>query len=772
MPMFVGAYAFGDQDIAVDNGPIANTYAVLRELERLNVIARKTIVRDVPAVLDAPNPVGHYRLGSRKTLEGAGAPAAAPADLTFLFDAPDRLSRRRGVDGPGNQIYLNRVIAPSIADLIVALTDSDLGNVFAGVANNFVATFLSRIPGDPDSSGHFPYLSAGIRSYIFPERDVRKSAGHRLLTEIFADQLLHPNSRATRSQTLAALISENPPDETIPKASSTLTVEGLKDVAGLDPLAFTDQQFVKDRVTTQINNNPVVQKVVISSTGGKLEIKDDGFWGPIFRGSNPTIRNVMRLIGLPREIKLPQEQFDARAEQLEQKYDTSIEQLDRCETVRAINDWRKSNYGSDDTDGLWTRWVKEDLTVQGHDRDFVKLFQEITKAILNDDFPAASRAKQRIPYRLEYCRYVLARLHFHAAGVFVGAGGDASLVTVLFDKFSAEEAKKFKSVDKLASEAANGNKFGEYQKRCIEHAKIKKHLVGLTILQVVGEALLKALDIVDQAITTKIQLYLDLQRYLEGKRGTHETNRLEKEKIPVRKYLVNREDAERRQTANYFKSAFENGLYEANKAAAFDIFLKNEKWEWNSNNLFMECSFGFPDGDDPRLNPNDINERAQLVLQIGERAIQWACTRQGNFDRQSWGAENDPGAQPPFAELAIPSKVSVTDRLEALYPLNRVETLANEMISEANIAALFPLKGWNFSDGNRCRDVLVWGMQEPGDSQFMTMLTNELSNREGSRLTRFHNFMVTSPRLENKRFIVSAELAVGFDLSYSLRKDA
>lgn len=748
MPVFVGANAFGVEENSSLN---ANTYAVLRELDRLGAIAGSSLVREVPPVMDAPHPVNHYRQSS------------APADMTFLFDRADRLGNTRGIDINRNaNNFLNLVVTPTIADFIVAMTDRFVAGKFSTASTDFGQNYLRKHPFNNNAVGYFPYSSIGTYTLIFPERDIRKSAGYRLLNDIFNENLLHPKSEQINNVPLEKLIESFPYDHLqpgIPPASPTLIGERNTTTDGYSAKRIANERLINGQVFTKVRNNPFIQTIVNSSMQGELGLPADSMWNRLF-GRENEIKRVMRLIGIPNsmEVRDAGNALDRIADALDQKLTRSIDQMQACRNAQAIRDWRYAHFGEgqlgNERNGLWESWFLEEDSINLQKDDFRSVLRDLTTEVLNDSSMELSKVNQRIPYRLLFMRYLLAYLKRHLAIVSQGASENSpSLISQFYQRQTDAHSDAASSIEEIEAEAMHGQRLSEYQKRNKRYAECKKQLIGKMILDKLCQDLSNEIDAIDKRLQHVISLFVEISKKLGDRREKHEQNRLDKAVIPTRKYLVKKNDNEK-----FGESRFEKGLYDEYAAKGLASFLTNEAWSWvkDSGLLHMECPFGFPPDKGSKWNVNNDVERPKLIEQICERAINWAGTKDGNYDR------DDKHAKPPFVDMASPSKITLAQQLDQYYGAAFGGMLAVDLTSEHNLAVLYPL----ITDWPKSRLQLLWGIPSPasGVSQSNGFFNDVMIGMNGVK-NKYTDRVPSTTELENPRFAFACEMALGFDLS-------
>lgn len=705
MALLVGGRSFAS-DAAENPRVNSNTFALLRELDRLGAVAGKNLSRLVPPVMVAPKPVGRFSSNY------------GPADQILLFDSPDRLGRERDVDQRGvDNPYLERVVAPTVADLIVAFADERIAPVLRTVRADINQNFMKEDPFG-DEGGYFPYTSAGTHTLIFPERDVRKSAGLRWLLEMWQQHLVQP------SQTTSNL----------PPASRDLWGEELPHTeSGLTSSVFADQGFSRTgNVCTGAANSPFIYRVVTSSIASEIRLPRVG---TLRAGS--TIERVIKQIGIPNAMRGERVDLDRLGQQVSGRIDRSIELLDRQRDANGVKEWREQYLGTgvlgNEMDGEWLTWLRGESTIRGHSDDFEDTLRKVVLAILNDK----DGEGRQISYRLQYADAVLKQLENRVRQWTEGNPSEEnsiSLINDYFEKISDERERE--NLRQLETAAIQGDKFGAYIRANKKYARKKKELLGKQLLTVLCEDLLREIRTKREELQAW-QKYLQRVDYLLGEaQTTHENNRKEKARIPVRTYVVNCPTGK-----DYKDSEFEKNLYAKHREKATNNFLSSLEWSWEAA-LELESPFG-------RKGNPQLSEK-ELV----NRAIIWACTRDGNLDR--------PDTATPFRDLASPDEVKIPVRIRDHF--GNEQALVNVMTNERLLASLCPMERW---PSGRLMYVMALRRTAPASENvedfYETCWQRIIA---ATRPPRYHDRSTHLRDPENPRHSIAIEFTLGFQLHH------
>lgn len=708
--LLVGGSSFTDKrGERVDS----NTFAALRELDRLGAVAGRPLSGAVPPVMIAPKPVRRF------------SSDLGPADMILLFDKPDRLGRDRNVRKDIPNAYLEWVIAPTLADIVMTFADEKIAPAMRTVRADMAAKWQSTDPVTGES-GFYPYASAGIHTLIFPERDVRHSAGLRLLLEIWDDYLVqHPSSGGDN---IPPITTELWQADTLP--SSTLT-----------PEVFVDAAFQRSNICKGAANNNFIQMIVTSAINEQIKLPSAKKIIGIF-GGRSMIRRVIALIGLP-NVGHTGLRLERVAVQQERRIDKSIEELDRCRNINEVKDWRRKYLGKgvlgNEEGGEWIQWLEEAENIRGHIKDFQNVLQQVATAILNDQ----DSQERHLPYRLEYANRVLERLEQHILRLTQGDPRDPNRGALLSEFFQQEindESSARERVRELEPPAAQGERFPAYLRANRQYAHCKKELIGKHLLELLCEDLLGEVTKLQEKLQGWQTHLLRMRDMLAEEQTRHERNRIQKSRIPVRTYVTDRPKG------GHFKDGeFEKGLYEKHCQKAIDDFLTSMEWQWNEDQFDLETPFG-----------KDPSESMSPEKSMG-RAITWACTRSGNPDR--------PDADPPLRDLASPQEVKMAVRIRDYFGQNGAQSLVTRLTSDPYLASLCPLT----RDWPRTRLMYALGLPRTAPAEDNVEKFYDQAERQINQVTAPPQFdqrrlMIFDP--ENPRHAVAAEFAVGFKLQH------
>lgn len=710
MALLVGGGAFThERGERIDS----NTYALLRELDRLGAVVGRPLSKAVPPVMWAPPPVNQFKS------------ELGPADMILLFDRPDRNGHERNVRRDERDAYLEQVIAPSLADLILIFADERIAPKARTVLADFPDKFLRIDPRNPDRVGYFPYSSAGNHTLIFPERDVRKSAGFRLLGELWDNYLVRQGGPADGKDL----------------EPSTRELWGENRSSGskpLTPFIFTDEGFVRDPVCKGATNNNFINTVVTSSLADRLQLPAKSRYLGIF-GSKSMMERVFFLVGLPSKVSQSKRlDLTKIAARLERDIDRSIETIDRCKNVNEARQWRTDHFGEgafgSEKGGLWEQWCLASESITGHRDDYKVVVLNAVVAILND----ADANRRTLPYRLEYAERALNRLEQHVLRMIQGDPDNPEAGSLLSDYFSsqiADEAQARQKVKRLEAPAARGERFASFVHESKAYAKARKELLGMRLLEILCEYLLEAVRATQGLLRGWQSYLLEVRDGLAQERARHEANRIVKSKIPVRTYLVDRP------TGGFLAdSDFELGLYTQHRDQAINAFREAVAWTPNGGTLDLQAPFGKEPAEE--LKP----------IELVKRAVAWACTSSGNPDR--------PQVVPPLRDLASPREVKMAERIMDMYD---PQTLTNMLTTDSNLASLCPLKDWP-----RPRLMYVLGLPRTTTLEKGVPYYQEVVDRINGQTAapRFNDREIRAFDPENPRHAVAAEFSAGFRLEH------
>jgi hypothetical protein len=708
--LLVGGSSFTDRrGERVDS----NTFAALRELDRLGAVAGRPLSAAVPPVMWAPKPVGRF-------ISDLG-----PADMILLFDKPDRLGRDRNVRKDIPNAYLEWVIAPTLSDIVMTFADEKIVPAMRTVRAD-MAEKWQRTDPITDEIGFFPYASAGIHTLIFPERDVRRSAGLRLLLEIWDRYLVQPHP---------------PTEQDLPPITTELWADDTRPSSNLTPEVFVDAAFLRSNICKGAANNNFIQMIVTSAINEQIKLPSAKKFLWIF-GGRSMIRRVIALIGLP-NVGHANLRLERVADQQERQIDKSIERIDRLRNINEVKDWRRKYLGEgglgNEEGGEWIRWLEEAENIRGHRRDFQNVLQQVVIAILNDQ----DSQERHLPYRMEYAKRVLERLEQHILRLTQGDPRDPNRGALLSEFFQQEinnESNARERVRELEPPASRGENFSAYLNANRQYARCKKELIGKHLLELLCEDLLVEVTNLQVKLQDWQNYMLKIRDMLAEEQTRHERNRIQKSRIPVRTYVTDRPKGK------HFKDGeFEKGLYDKHSQQAINSFLTSTEWIWSEEQFELKAPFG--------KNPI-ANLSAEEAL---SRAITWACTRRGNPDR--------PGAPPPLRDLASPQEVKMAVRIRDYFGPSGAQSLVTQLTSDPYLASLCPLT----HDWPRTRLMYTLGLPRTAPAEddvekFYNQAERQINQETAPPRFDQRRLMIFDP--ENPRHAVAAEFAVGFKLQH------
>lgn len=704
---------------------LSNTFALLRELDRFGAIAGRMMVKAVPSVMVAPRPVERFRS------------TIGPADNIYLFDRPDRFGRTRGVDTYG-ETFLNNVVTASVADIIVGMSDRE----FTGKFKSLDADLNENMKKGPrGEKGHFPYMSAGIHTLIFPERDVRWSAGFRLLNTIWDEYLVRDESKEKFKSQGSDLppVSANlwGPEE------SGLTLDKII------PYIFTEAGFQRDTICSSVANNNFIMTVVRSATAQEISLPSRYPNLLALFSPRTMLQRVWALIGVPSKSHDNYEQLLERAERISERFDASIEELDRNNNKNGIDNWRTTYWGPGTLGaeevgrGLWVQWLEQDDIIRGHKADFQDVIITVVENILNDK----DEAGRMLPYRLEYAQRVLDRLE-QLIDVWLyskdGKKGSRSLLSEYFDSYAQTEAdkrEKLRSIDP-------GKDFGKYKRAMQDYARARREMFAQELLKLLCNDLRAVIQGLQKELGEWRTFLRQSSAEIRKRQSKHEGDRAKKLDIPVRTYVTD--------------EGYEKDLYNNYRDKACDMFRKVVCWErdgegglYLKNAVFSKFMPELPDN--PTQEQLEAWRKAitMTASESATRAINWACTRYGNADRK------DEGARPPLRTLASPEEVEMSARIQEFFNTGRAQEMVDTLTAERNITSLCPLKPWPAKR-------LVFACTVPrysAKTDVKTFYDNVFTGiRAAAGTTRFNDRTIINEKAENPRHAFAMEIAVGFRL--------
>lgn len=705
---------------------LSNTFALLRELDRFGAIAGRMMVKAVPSVMVAPRPVERFQS------------TIGPADNIYLFDRPDRFGRTRDVDTHG-ELFLNNVVTSSVADFVVGMSDRE----FTGKFKSLDADLGENMKKGPrGEKGHFPYMSAGIHTLIFPERDIRWSAGFHLLNTIWDEYLVRDENKEKFKSQGSDLqpISANlwGPEE------SGVSLDKII------PYVFADTGFQRDTVCGQVANNNFIMTVVRSANQHEISLPPRvSNLVEIFR-PRTMLQRVWALIGIPSKSKDNYEQLLERADRISERFDASIEELDRCNNKNDLDGWRNTYWGpgplgSEEVNkGAWMQSLEQDDIIRGHKLDFADVIVTVVENILNDK----DENGRMLPYRLEYAHRVLDRLE-QLIDIWLfskdGRKGSRSLLSEYFDEYAQREADKRERLRAIDP----GKDFNRYKRAMQEYARSRREMFAQDLLKLLCNDLRSVINGLQKELGDWRTFLRQSSSEIRTRQSKHEGSRAKKLDIPVRTYVTD--------------EAFESNLYNSYRDRACDMFRKVVCWErdgegglYLKNAVFSKYMPELPD-----MPSKEQLEAWRKVIsltpsEIADRAIRWACTRYGNPDRK-----DDKAAQPPLRTLASPEEVEMAARIQEFFNIGRAQEMVDTLTSERNITSLCPLKPWPAKR-------LVFACTVPrysAKTDVASFYDNVFSGiRHAANTVRFNDRAIINEKAENPRHAFAMEIAVGFRL--------
>lgn len=703
---------------------LSNTFAALRELDRFGAISGKMIVKAVPSVMVAPAPVGRFQS------------TIGPADNIYLFDRPDRYGRTRNVDQYG-EIFLNTVITPSIADLIVGMTDAQFTPKFKSLDADLAENLKKGPNGE---KGHFPYMSAGIHSLIFPERDVRWSAGFKLLNSIWDEYLVRSVEKESHHNQGADLqpISANlwGPEE-----------QGIR-MAQLVPYLFAQVGFQRDTVCGKAANNSFINTVVRSARNQEITLppKYPNLFSYFTKGRT-NIARVWALVGIPSTSKETYERLTERGERVADWFDKKIDLLERANNKNDIDRWRLLHWGpgpvgnEEVEQGEWLQYLEKDEIIRGHKQDFASVIIAVVEELLNDK----DESGRILPYRMEYARRVLDHLdQFLDVWLHSKDGkGTRSLLSEYFDQDIQKETEKRKKL----TEIDPGKDFNKYKFAMIEYARARREVFAKELLELLCNDLKKVITRMSAELDEWRTFLRQSGKEIKKRQEEHKNNREHKNTVPVRTYITD--------------DSFEQEIFGRYKDGAIDKFRKVIYWSrdgegglYLKNAVFSKPFPSLPDNPTPEQLEDAKKQTVLTPVETAERAIRWACTRHGNSDRK------DDEARPPLRKMASPEEVDMASRIVNHFGRGNAQTLVTLLTHETQIASLCPIRSWPAS-----RLIFACSLSRfspiAEDSTFFNDAFQGVTNRTSQN---YNDRKIIHDKAENPRHAFAMELAAGFRL--------
>lgn len=703
---------------------LSNTFAALRELDRFGAISGKMIVKAVPSVIVAPSPVGRFQS------------TIGPADNIYLFDRPDRYGRTRNIDQYGD-IFLNTVITPSIADFITGMTDTQFTPKFKSLDADLAENLKKGPNGE---KGHFPYMSAGIHTLIFPERDIRWSAGFKLLNSIWNDYLVRSVEQEKHHKEGSDLAPVSP-------NLWGLEEQGIK-VSQLTPYLFAQYGFQRDPVCGKAANNSFITTVVRSAINKEITLppKHPNLFSYFTKGRT-NIARVWALVGIPSTSKATYEKLAEYGERVDGWFDKKIEQLENTNGKSDVDRWRLANWGpgpvgNEELDqGEWLKYLDRDEIIRGHKQDFASVIISVVEELLNDK----DENGRILPYRLEYAHRVMDRLsQFLDVWLLSKEGKNSrSLLSEYFDSDLQKETDKRRKLIEIDP----AKDFNKYKAAMIEYARARREVFAKELL----DLLCKDLKNVVARLCVELdewRIFLRQSgREIRKRQDEHQTNRENKCKLPIRTYITD--------------DTYEDELFGRYKDAATDIFRKVIYWTRDGEGglylrdaVFSKPLPSIPDNPTPEQIEQIKKQTILTPVETANRAIRWACTRYGNPDR------TDEAARPPLRKMASPAEVDMTSRIADHFGRGNAQTLVTALTHETQIASLCPIRTWPASR-------LIYACCLPRfspDADSATFYSDVFQGINNKTSQHYNDRKIIHEKAENPRHAFALELAAGFRL--------
>lgn len=709
-----GKVITGDNSLA-----LGNTYAALRELERLGGVPGQPLAAAVPPRVFAPAPVGMRENPMN------------PSGIIFLFDQPNRQGMTLNRNAAGGNRDLEDATYPSVADLIIALSDDKIGALFDSGYPDIKNAKMRRFK---NINGYFPFCSAGIHTIIFPEQDIRKSAGFELLTRFWSEYLVRTANQE----------ESDPYGEDLDPVTLDLwnAPQGEPIPPRITPNVFTEVGFRRTYICKGVPSPRFIQAVVRAALrkDKKIELPPKDKFLALF-GGKTNVERVMALIGV--------EKADEKITSINDYIQQSIDDISQCEDFDEIQRWKLHFLGSgpwgtsrfEDLFGVtkndtWLGKMKHEIIGTGDIRaQFRQSLEAVVVAILNDKTPA---------YRLEYAWRVLRRLVELSRSWWVAA--DELEHTVLELNFSKEYQKTGKALKNISKTENEGrSNFTPYRNAVREYAKAYGELVAVDLLKFLCKELEAAAESVIQKLNGAREYQRDIHAILVQQKKIHESNREKKEKIDVRKYVTD--------------LAFEKQLTEGPvnegiekcKLAMESSFHGGEMFWWKLP-FFRNLPAGA-----------DINAPTETVLrsiaiskdELVARAVRWACTCTGNPDR------NDEDGKPIFANLG--RSVRMADRVMQHIGQGRENDLAQRMVGTQYLASRCPIqRSWPADRLLHFMAMPEFGADAAQDNQFYRTVNHGIQASMNNYDKRWYH--TNTPA--NPRAAVAFEIATGFKLEH------
>jgi len=685
----------------------SNGMAFLQELNRLTRPVSGKVGKLLPRYHDFPEPVGSKALD------------ASPFDNVFIFGAKNRLNQMLV---PNLNQVLNLVVTPSAADFIVAHTDEIFAGKMAVVRANWPARFYTI---KKKQAGLWPFAALGTKTLIFPERDVRRSAGLRFLDEVVGEYLLPPGkSKATVHPCSKELVKED---------------------TGLDPLNFVSRRLSEMVITGQTSNSPSVSNVqfIEKAVNEALQPSNNPF------GRRPSLKGSIKFVGVGHSnAKTILDDFIV---QLEGSINASIEELkahrnaDRSEDITQSirhmpGSWVKKYLGDgvlgSETGGQWDDWLFK--FVQSYPQDFENVLFNTALAIMNDT--QSDEKHILIKYRPRYVREVFTqfRIVINEFSKSVKARfSDSKLI------------KAMNEISRFEADARDGRNRSRYVDAWVNLAEAERDLLGQRLLlwlcdELAGQGLVtksgagrpSAVDRVDKMLEDWEKTLREVHQFVINETAKHNDNRRLKDSIPVREYLTDPE--------------FEKVLYQEHREKAVQLLLGSlggRQFKWQEQEDSAQRFF-------LRMIWVDEGKTLKGSKEIASNLIAWACS-------------SDPGR--PFAEMANASEVHMAERMKEKFGTSGI--LAKALTGDKS-AALQTFTSSDISERGQCIVVLDTHEQMNASTEKREEIRSFYLDETKGVMHSLDQALIGFPALqrnitgsaENPRAATAVEVYLGFNL--------
>ncbi len=612
----------------------SNGMSFLRELDRLTRPVKGQVGKELPRYLYFPNQ------SKPKPMD------VSPFDNIFLFGSKNRSNRM--LVPQLNQV-LDKVVAPTAADFIVAHTDEIFAGRISIVRANWPARYYAENRGE---KGLWPYAAVGTKTLIFPERDVRRSAGLRFLDQVFNEYLIPPSKMKVE----------------VPPCTKELT----GDEVTLDPKGFVSRRLIRKDITPKVTNVQFIERLVqqVITPSNKAYASATSFLG----NNSSSLKGSIKFVGLGNSNA--KKDIDTFIDTLESNINDTITDLRELRNVGANEDilslirysddaWGKKYLGEgvlgSEEGGKWDEWLFE--FVENYPQEFQDVLFNVCQAILNDQDPSEKRILIR--YRLAYARMVLQAIR-EAAHLF------RKNVLEAFPEVSNSKVRAINDINKYEQNLKDGRDHKKYVDAWVTLANAQRDLLGQRLLlrlcdELGGQGMItkdgqgrkSAVDVLDDMLREWENALIEVhQSYIIRQIAKHNENRDFKNSIPVREYVTSKN--------------LEDDLYQKHYPNALNILLGSRggrQFEWqeidSSDNRFFLRMMWLPE----KMKLKGSGE-------IAEHIIEWACSSEKGK---------------PFAELASPSEIHMAELLKDHYksPPSLTRSLANQGADDSIVLQSF-----------------------------------------------------------------------------------